>query len=403
MKRAVVIGGGIAGCSSAHALAKRGMQVTLIERHATLGNEASGNPCAMLYPRLSGNNDLSEFALAGYLYSLNLFKSLQFEATEFNNCGMLQLGFNARELARIQKVAASYNDTHILRYASQEEASEIAGVKIQHDALYFPDAGWVKPTNLYPQITQHKNISVKTLTSVNKLMKENDIFKIYDSENTHIEAEIVVIANANHAKNFQQSAHIETQAVRGQISLLDATPLSQHLNTIICSDGYLSPSVDGKHSLGATYSTENTALTLSAKDHQTNFSTLNLISEQLHQDLLQNESEHTTAGRVALRCTTPDYFPLLGQLLDVEALQSQPPRPNADTSTLPWLSGLYINAAHGSKGFTSAPLCAELLAALICHEPLPISEALTGLLNPNRFILREMGLKRLAKTIAISS
>ncbi|OIR12417.1 tRNA 5-methylaminomethyl-2-thiouridine biosynthesis bifunctional protein MnmC [mine drainage metagenome] len=403
MKRAVVIGGGIAGCSTAHALAKRGIQVTLFERHATLGNEASGNPCAMLYPRLSGNNDLSEFALAGYLYSLSLFKSLHFETTEFNNCGMLQLGFNAREMARIQKVAASYTDTNILRYTSQQEACQLAGMKIQYDALYFPNAGWIKPTSLYPQITQHKNISVKTLTSANKILKINDIFHIYDSENRCIEAEIVVIANANHAKDFQQSVHIATQAVRGQISLLDATPLSQNLNTIVCSDGYLSPVVDGQHSLGATYSIENTALTINAEDHLTNFHTLHLISEQLHQDLLQKESEHTTVGRVALRCTTPDYFPLLGQLLDVEALQSTPPRPNADTGTLPWQAGLYINAAHGSKGFTSAPLCAELLAALICNEPLPISETLAAQLNPNRFILREMGLKRLAKTIAISS
>jgi tRNA 5-methylaminomethyl-2-thiouridine biosynthesis bifunctional protein len=62
-----------------------------------------------------------------------------------------------------------------------------------------------------------------------------------------------------------------------------------------------------------------------------------------------------------------------------------------------------MNAAHGSKGFTSAPLCAELLASAICNETLPISSLLAGLLNPNRFLLREMGLKRLAKTMAISS
>ena len=49
--QAIVIGGGISGCSSAYALAKRGMQVTLIERNAEIANAASGNPLAMLYPR----------------------------------------------------------------------------------------------------------------------------------------------------------------------------------------------------------------------------------------------------------------------------------------------------------------------------------------------------------------
>jgi tRNA 5-methylaminomethyl-2-thiouridine biosynthesis bifunctional protein len=189
--------------------------------------------------------------------------------------------------------------------------------------------------------------------------------------------------------------------------LLEAGTVSQNLNCIVCSDGYFSPAIDGTHSLGATDSMDNLELNMNATDHQTNFNTLKTISEALHHELvqlkLQQQPDLLTAGRVSLRCTTPDYLPLVGQLLSTEALQCAPPRPSANTSTLPWLNGLYMNAAHGSKGFTSAPLCAELLASAICNETLPISSLLAGLLNPNRFLLREMGLKRLAKTMAISS
>ncbi|MGZ8258030.1 MAG: FAD-dependent oxidoreductase, partial [Methylotenera sp.] len=96
---AIVIGGGIAGCSTAYALALRGIRVTLLERNAAIASEASGNPLAMLYPRLSGNDAASQFALAGYLHSLSLFKGLNLDQTDFDTCGLLQLGFNARELA----------------------------------------------------------------------------------------------------------------------------------------------------------------------------------------------------------------------------------------------------------------------------------------------------------------
>ncbi|MEI6228264.1 MAG: FAD-dependent oxidoreductase, partial [Methylophilaceae bacterium] len=45
-KHAVIIGAGIAGCSTAYALAQRGIRITLIERNAEIANEASGNPLA---------------------------------------------------------------------------------------------------------------------------------------------------------------------------------------------------------------------------------------------------------------------------------------------------------------------------------------------------------------------
>ncbi len=408
-KTAIVIGGGIAGCSTAYALAQRGIHVTLLERHTTIASEASGNPLAMLYPRLSGDNAASQFALTGYLYSLQLFKSLNSEPADFNACGLLQLGFNARELARIKKVAAQNYPVNILKYVTPQEASNLAGIEVLHDALYFPDAAWVNPKRVCKHLIEHENIELLTLINVNNILKNNNLFEINYNENLIKKADIVIIANANAAQYFDQSNHIITQAVRGQVSQLAATATSKKLQTIVCSDGYLSPAVNGQHSLGATFSSEpdlekkvsasDVGLTLSDHDHLANLKALNTISTPLNLEMQNN----VIGGRVALRCTTPDYFPLVGELVDSNALKAAPPRPNAATESLPWINGLYINVAHGSRGFTSAPLCAELLATMICDEALPISAELAGLLNPNRFLLRELGLKRLAKTIAISS
>jgi tRNA 5-methylaminomethyl-2-thiouridine biosynthesis bifunctional protein len=403
-KTAIVIGGGIAGCSTAYALAQRGIHVTLLERHANIASEASGNPIAMLYPRLSGDDAASHFALAGYLHSLQLYKSLNLDQADFNNCGLLQLGFNARELARIKKVSAQNHPPHILKYVTPLEASAIAGIEISHDGLYFSDAAWINPQQLCKRLLQHENISLITLIKVINILKKNNLFEIFTDKNLILSADIVVIANANDAQYFSQTKQLKTQAVRGQVSLLSVTDASKKLQPIVCSDGYLSPAVNGQHCLGATFSAENSGLNLcdlniEEQDHFTNLETLKIISEPLHQNLQAN----ITGGRVSLRCSTSDYFPLVGQLLDNDILKTSPPRPTAPIDSLPWLTGLYINIAHGSKGFTSAPLCAELLASLICNEALPISTEVAGLLNPNRFILREMGLKRLAKIAAFSN
>jgi len=403
-KTAIVIGGGIAGCSTAYALAKRGIKVTVIERNSAIASEASGNPLAMLYPRLSGDDASSEFALAAYQHSLALYRSLDLSFADFNSCGMLQLGFNARELARIKRVASHRYPGDILRYVSDTEASSIAGIKIEHDALYFPDAAWVNPQNLCRRLSQHAHICVRTSCRVTEIIRQQDQFKLFENGTLLAQAGIVIISNANHAQQLCPELPLHAQAVRGQVSLLDSTEASRALKTIVCSDGYFSPANVQKttnqlHCLGATFSSEpmpsdqETDMAPNSKDHQENLRKLNDISPALYQSLHSS----IAGGRVSLRCTSTDYWPLAGQLLDSMALKASPPRAGAPVDTLPWIKGLYMNIAHGSKGFTSAPLCGELLAALICNENLPIPAALAGWLNPNRFLLREMGLKRLAK------
>jgi tRNA 5-methylaminomethyl-2-thiouridine biosynthesis bifunctional protein len=401
-KHAVIIGAGIAGCSTAYALAQRGMRITLIERNSEIANEASGNPLAMLYPRLSRDNAASEFALAGYLYSLRLYTSLALGPDDFNVCGLLQLGFNARELARIKKVATQHYPTHIVKHLSANEASAVAGISIAHDALYFPEAAWVNPKALCQRLITHKNITLITLTNINKLLKNNDLFEIFSDGKLIASADIVVLANAHAAQQLlpnNAGNAMQLSTVRGQISVLKSTAESSQLQSIVCSDGYLSPTLNEQHCLGATFTPNNNAPEVTIADHQANLAKLAHISPTLAQNLQPN----IIGGRVSVRCTTADYFPLTGELLDSLALQSAPPRPNAKASSLPWSKGLYINVGHGSKGFSTASICAELLASAICKEALPIIPALAAHLNPNRFLLRTLGLKRLAQTLPTCS
>lgn len=403
---AIIIGGGIAGCSNAYALAQRGIKVTLLERNAEIASAASGNPLAMLYPRLSGDDASSRFALAAYLHSLALYRALQLEPCEFDSCGMLQLGFNQRELARIIKVAEQSHAPEILSYVKATEASTIAGITIEHDALFLPDAAWVRPQALCQRLTQHQNITLMRACNVIAIQKGEHQFRVLADDKTVAEADIVIIANANDAQQLCPGLPLATQAVRGQVSLLKSSENSRQLKSIVCSDGYLSPaayvqSAESLHCLGATFAAEAALAEtgeppLKSEDHAENLQKLKRISAQLYHEL----DGGIAGGRVSYRCAASDHMPLAGQLIDMAALKAHPPRAGAPAETLPWIDGLYMNVAHGSKGFTTAPLCAELLACMICNEPLPVSAELAGLLNPNRFLLREMGLKRLAKLTA---
>lgn len=386
-----VIGAGIAGCATAYALAQRGIQVTLIERHQKIAQEASGNPKGVLYPRLAGHPSAQDrLALSSYLYTLRLLKQLCLAEVDFQACGLLQLAFNARESARIAEIAQRAFDDELVRLVQADQATALAGVPITHAGLYFREGGWVNPAAFCAALVQHPNITLSTDTSALELSQADGRWHVISKQQTVITADNVVIANANDALGFAQTAHLPLTAVRGQMTSVQATTGSQLLNTVLCTDGYITPATAGQHCAGATFSVGDTALNLRLEDDQHNLTMVRKMSTDLADLQFQPH-----LGRVALRCTTPDYLPIVGALMHAQQLLQHPPKHKTNASALPWHTGLYVHVGHGTKGLTTAPFCAELLACMLLAEPYPIEADLALQLNPNRFLLRDLGLKRL--------
>lgn len=394
IKKAIVIGGGLAGTASAEALARRGWQVTLIERNAKLAQEGSGNPLGVLYPRLiGGDTAINQLALNGFLYTLKLLKRLPLNAKDLSLCGVLQLAFNTREQARLNKISTQYSE--LIQLTNKEIASELAGVELVLDGAFIPQAGWVSPPALCEALAAHPNIQIKYLAQAITLKKANNIWQVLDAQKCIAEAPVVIVAGAHDTQHFAQTKECELGVVRGQISLLPVTKQSQKIKTVICTDSYLSPEKDGLHCLGATFSPDDQDTDERQIDHQSNLSQL----KKLAPSLVSTYQNTDIQGRAALRCVSSDYLPLAGAVLDISKLKETSPRYNTSADELPWLSGLYVNTAHGAKGLVNAPICAEAIASLICNEPSPIPNNLLSALDPNRFILKKMGLKRLAQTI----
>ena len=397
-RHAIVIGGGIAGTSSAYSLALRGWRVTLIERHASLAHEASGNPQGVLYPRLSGHDiPLSRIAQNGFLHTLRLAERWLEKGRDWDNCGLLQQAFNAREAKRCEEVLARNLPPTLVRAVDTEEASRLTGLPMPHGGLWFADGGWVHPPALCHKLAALPGIT-RLLSSVAlELRQAAGGWQILQGENMLAEAPVVVVCTANDSIRFTQTAHLPLEPVRGQITQLPATVESQALKAVVCTEGYISPARNGTHCAGATFAPEDSNLELRVADHAENLAMLEELAPALF-DALGGPTlnPEQLEGRVALRCVAPDYLPMAGPLLDPALLKERyevGSRLPADS--LPWLNGLYVNTAHGSKGLLTAPLCAEFIASLLENEPLPVDITLARALDPNRFLLRQHGLKRL--------
>lgn len=392
-KHVLVIGGGLAGCSSARALAERGWRVTLIERHAELAQEASGNPQGVLYAKLSHKTEMqAKFNLAALQFALHHYAMLW--PTIGKKTGVLQLAYCHAEQQLQQQLREKFSGAdELVQFISAAQASEIAGVPINHSALYFPQAGWINPRDLCEQWVTHSAIQVITHTAALNLDYRDKRWHINHSEG-EASAPVVILANARDAQDFPIASHLPVKSIRGQTTYLPQTSISRNLKTVICSEGYISPANKGMHCTGATFNLNDDATEVRTADHQTNLHNLQQFTPHLAiawQDLNLDEIK----GRVAFRCTLPDYLPLVGSLPDEDIMVRDfaPLRKNSRAGIpLPgsYHSGLYINIGHGSRGLAYTPLCAEILAADINNEVLPVARDMANALNPARFLIRDL-------------
>ena len=393
---AIIVGAGIAGCSTAYALAKRGIAVTLIERHDAIAQEASGNPVAMLYPKFNtGVSVLSMIASHGFAFTLALLKQLPNSESLFKLCGQIQLAFNQREQEKQSALLNTMHQQPTVQLLSADEASEQANITLPSGGLYLPDAGWIKPQLFCQALIQSSLISRHVSSQAITILQDAAQWQVTLANEQTLVANIVVLCNANELHQFEPCKHMPITPVRGQVNFFKANAASYAMTPIICTDHYLSPPVDGLHSIGTSYAPNDLNHALSAHDTQANLQALKKMSPSIFNNIHQTE----VTGRVAWRSATRDYLPLAGQLIDAHALRKTPPRYNDNPRDFPWLKGLYVNAGHGSKGMITAPLCGELIANLIAGEPLLIEQSLAVKLNPSRFLLRDMGLKQIAQNL----
>jgi tRNA 5-methylaminomethyl-2-thiouridine biosynthesis bifunctional protein len=394
-RHALVIGAGLAGCASAASLAARGWRVTLLERHADLAQEASGNPQGVLYLKLSAHGTaLSRLIVSGFGYTRRLLERLQ-RGNDWDDCGVLQLAFDEREAVRQAKLGGAF-PAELVQVLDRDEAQRLAGIELGQGGLFYPEGGWVHPPALCRLQASHPLIALQGHRHVLELRREQGLWQAWDGDRLLASAPVVVLANAAQVTALPQAAGLPLKRIRGQITRLAQTAGSQALKTVVCAEGYVAPARLGEHTLGASFDFHSDDLRPTEAEHRGNLELLSQISPDLHQRLAGEElAFEALQGRAAFRCTSPDYLPIVGPLAEAEAFEQAYAALAKDARQIPrtpcpWLDGLYINSGHGSRGLITAPLSGELIAAWICRHPLPVPLDLAHACHPNRFALRRL-------------
>jgi tRNA 5-methylaminomethyl-2-thiouridine biosynthesis bifunctional protein len=274
------------------------------------------------------------------------------------------------------------------------EASALANVEVPSGGLFFPRSGWVHPPALCRGLVSHSAIRMIAGREALQLRRPSEEWEVIDVATRIAAAPIVILANAGTAAAFAQTRHLPLRLIRGQLTLVPETAASRALQIVLCGEGYVAPARAGFHSIGATHKFRDPSTAI--QEHAENLARLAVLAPALYLALSGNQLEPAQLeGRAALRCSTPDYIPMIGPIVNVGAFATTYGGLARDATLQleapsPWLDGLFVNTAHGSRGLVTAPISGEILAAYLEGEPAPLPRSVMEAVHPARFLLRQL-------------
>lgn len=338
---ALVIGGGVAGLSTAWTLLQRGHAVTVLER-GTLGGESSWAGGGILFPLLPW--DYTEAVTALALRSTAVYDDWvgAIEATagreaEFWRCGMLVVG-------------AARRDEALAWCAAHDVAAEAhcpTGTPLDQrlctmNPLWLPEVAQLRNPRLLTALraaVEQRGGQVREEAPATGVRREGSRIAAVQTLSGEIGCDVVVLAaGAWSGLDIAGLGPVPgVRPIRGQMLLFKLEP--GMLDTILYRDGlYLIPRRDGHVLVGSTL--EDVGFDKRLDD--TTCARLHAEAAELLPELARLEPIRRWSG---LRPGAPENIPVIDRHPDFD--------------------NVFVNTGHFRYGVTMAPASAELLVDLI--------------------------------------
>ena len=424
----LVIGAGLAGCSTALALARRGHRVKIVDSAPQAMSGASGIPQLALRPRLfrSAGSDAS-FFLTSYHTARRLYATIDAltapsRTAAWHPTGAVQLsGALNKKQTLSQEAVASIYDPRVVQAVNTNIASSLAGLPVLEGGWHFEGAGWLDPRVFVNKLfALETRISSQFDTTVVSLTEDahdttSSRWVAIDSRGNKLTAKTVVLCNSHAIDSLLPDLGIRLQTARGQASLVKADADTAALRCVVSGERSLFPMQTGYHVIAASYRSDPHSLATlerSAVDDEENLAGIAALFKPLSANrenddgIAQRAAEYSTDKNsenaqqsrqplVAIRSAGEDFLPVVGRAPAVASLIASLSSLSRNAKAgvpakLASQEGLFMNVGHGSNGVATCPLSAEYLASLICREPLPLTAAETDLISPARFIIRDV-------------
>jgi tRNA 5-methylaminomethyl-2-thiouridine biosynthesis bifunctional protein len=344
-KRVAIIGGGIAGACAARAFVRRGCAVTVYEQVEQFGGGASGNPIALVMPRLdAADGPAARALLEAWLYARRFYSELGADAVQILDAVHVPRG--EREVARFAKLMA---DPPL-----DETLLQAEGDGLRHKGA----------------------IAVRPEAALSQLMAGAEVrFGARVATLAETYADLVVVCAGMGVADI---ANVGAPAVEGRLGQVDWIGANGDARAV--ADGGYAIEAFGQIVFGATFEAADGEPRVSEAATAHNLDVLTRLRPDVAASVSAAIAEVRRGARASIRATTQDRLPFAGSPDKKKAPDGTP----APSERHRLIGGL------GSRGFLWGPLLAEIVASEAFGEPSPVERHVADCLDPGRFRARAM-------------
>ncbi|RYD88335.1 MAG: FAD-dependent oxidoreductase, partial [Sphingomonadales bacterium] len=282
-RRITIIGAGIAGACTARAFLRRGCDVTVIDKGPQPGAAASGNPIALVMPRLdAADSPTSRALIEAWLYARRFYNALGVNAAQPLDAIHLPRGEKEQ-----QRFAKLLSDPPLDRDVLQQ-----SGEGLRHIGAIA-----VRPATALPRLLEGATLR----------------FNTHIGSLAELDADLVVICAGMGLANLDSQA----PALAGRLGQLESTP-APGAPSAIADGGYAVQAFD-RIVFGATFEAANGEPQVTDAARAQNLETL----ARLRPDISPTE----ISSRAGIRATTQDRLPFAGRALPNEKAPDGTPAP----------------------------------------------------------------------------
>ena len=353
-----VVGGGLAGVSTARALAEQGVRVTLCAPSAGFGRTAASRAPAMTvrpWPE----------------------RSAGLRAAFYRRCFDYLVGQHAASSDESHWRALHWNGI-ALRRSERAVSGDWPG-------------GWLDPQVWLTALEHHPGIERRSGPVHALAPFEDGGWELLSGGEAVARVDAVVVAvgaDELPAPLDRDRAAWALEPAAGQLSVYPAGAAETEGHPTRCYGGHAIPAGE-QWVLGSSFRRGSDALDESADEEATYRDALAAVAPELERALPRVPSRRFNA----VRATVADRLPLLGPVVDASVFAAryatlQHGRLGQHFPPMPYRRGLFMHAGHGSRGATAALLSAQVIAAGLLGAPLPVESELWCATHPARFLVR---------------